>query len=120
MGFLRRRRQRRDDSAAPEVATPSGMAWVREEEVDDWAVQLALEAVNRMGDELPEYLMDSADIALEAVRGLELAQQFHDETHRLAYKPRVRRLLGARDSHAGIGSARGVGPAHRRSAAAAQ
>jgi hypothetical protein len=53
--------------------------------LDDWAVQLASDAVSRLSDEPPEYMTLSADIALEALRGQEPAQQFPDETHRLAH-----------------------------------
>lgn len=84
MGFLRRRRQRRDETD-PSGPAPPRMAWVREEDVDDWAVQLASETINRMSDPLPQYLSDSADVALGALKGMEPAQEFPEETRRLAY-----------------------------------
>lgn len=119
MGFMRRRRQRRDESAPPDLAPPPGTAWEREDAVDDWALRLASETINRMGDDLPEYLNDSADVALEALRGMEPAQQFPDETHRLAFnlvlagywsRVTVMHALQAQDSSAELTSLPMVAP----------
>jgi hypothetical protein len=68
------------------MEVPEGMVAVPMEQLDDWAVQLAREALDLMSDQDPPDFIDlSADIALGAVCGIERAETFPDATNRLAY-----------------------------------